>query len=698
MAENLLFRRGSIQNLDQAPIIPGAISVTTDEPGIYLDLGSTEPGSGGTNKRVRVGDFIPVDNLEALEDRLKSGEKFSTTALYYVVNKNMLLRYDGAKFVWINDFSALTAEVTELKKVDGNLQNAIDDLDTAIKAEATARGNAVEDLQDQIDGITGVSGSGVSLSSLKSALEAETAARTSADATHTRDIATNTSNIASNNAAIGELSALIGTLPSGVSQTVVAYLSGLISTETSRAQTAEAGIKSTAESALSKANTNATNLSREISRAEAAESDLDDKIDANTSLINGVRTDLTAETNRATKKEGELNSAIAGASAEIVRVENKLDTNTTNLTSDISKAQDTANSALSKANTNATNLADEITNRTTAVNNLDTKFTNANEAMGNRVGAVESRVSTAESDIVSNATAISDEEKRAKAKENELAGLIEDNADAIDQERSDRQTAINGVNETIGNVNKAVSNAEGRIGANETAIANLQAADQATTQSLNNLNTLITNEAKTARAAEKANADAITAEVTRAKAAEATLQGNINTEIGNRENAVTSAINTAKGYTDEKIADLEDQITDEIAAANSMHFKGEIKSFSDLPLTNIEGGWTYLITQAMNNHAYHIGDLLVARTDFTGTHTAGSAAQIDFWIHVPTGYSTFNEAKLAVNSGKIELQSHVGDKLGSIAVVSGCDNVVTSVTGSGTDCTINVNLVWGTFV
>ena len=143
---------------------------------------------------------------------------------------------------------------------------------------------------------------------------------------------------------------------------------------------------------------------------------------------------------------------------------------------------------------------------------------------------------------------------------------------------------------------------------------------------------------------------------------------------------------------------MEDQITDEIAAANSMYFKGEIKSFSDLPLTNIEGGWTYLITQAMNNHAYHIGDLLVARTDFTGTHTAGSAAQIDFWIHVPTGYSTFNEAKLAVNSGKIELQSHVGDKLGSIAVVSGCDNVVTSVTGSGTDCTINVNLVWGTFV
>jgi hypothetical protein len=65
--EKLLLRKGlhaDLINPSKCPIIPGAISITTDEPGIYIDLAKDNNHDG--DYRVRIGDVIVVPSLTAL--------------------------------------------------------------------------------------------------------------------------------------------------------------------------------------------------------------------------------------------------------------------------------------------------------------------------------------------------------------------------------------------------------------------------------------------------------------------------------------------------------------------------------------------------------------------------------------------------------------------------------------------------------
>ena len=90
-------------------------------------------------------------------------------------------------------------------------------------------------------------------------------------------------------------------------------------------------------------------------------------------------------------------------------------------------------------------------------------------------------------------------------------------------------------------------------------------------------------------------------------------------------------------------------INENIAAANAMTFKEtEIKSYNDLPTTDVHGGDTYVVTSRFDGK--EVGDLLIAKRDQTAADDLSTtAARRDFFIHVATGYSTFNDAKLAVN-------------------------------------------------
>ena len=118
MSEQLLLRKGLYANLSSAPITPGAISITTDEPGIYIDL---------ANDRVRIGDFITFPSLQELKDKNGNypiGETavYSEHALYYAVKENVLCKYIpedkdnnvAAHFVWINDTSELLESINTL--------------------------------------------------------------------------------------------------------------------------------------------------------------------------------------------------------------------------------------------------------------------------------------------------------------------------------------------------------------------------------------------------------------------------------------------------------------------------------------------------------------------------------------------------------------------------------------------------------
>ena len=119
MAESLLFRKGSLKGLENASLIPGAVSFTTDEPAIYLDV-----QQGDSTVRKRVGDLIVYNTMSEL---VAAGDTavgtWSTTALYYIVQGNALMKWNGSKWTQINSVSEIEAEFNKLDKVVNGYEN-----------------------------------------------------------------------------------------------------------------------------------------------------------------------------------------------------------------------------------------------------------------------------------------------------------------------------------------------------------------------------------------------------------------------------------------------------------------------------------------------------------------------------------------------------------------------------------------------
>ena len=86
---NVLFKKGLLAGLKDAPIKEGTIYVTTDERAMYLDVDAST--------RIRLGDFIEVNNIAALPS---TGANAS--ALYYASAENVLAKWSGSAWVQIN--------------------------------------------------------------------------------------------------------------------------------------------------------------------------------------------------------------------------------------------------------------------------------------------------------------------------------------------------------------------------------------------------------------------------------------------------------------------------------------------------------------------------------------------------------------------------------------------------------------------
>lgn len=205
--ESLIFRKGLQASLATLPIKPGAISITIDEPGMYVDLPANTALGHSDAYRVRIGDVITVQTLGDLanlkldalapENLSDDGGKtslagrineYSSSALYYVTGQNMLLKYNVAtgKFIWINDTTSLQEQITALGSTVSGHSTRIGDLET--KVGAAKNGNvaatglykeiedAKKDLEDQIAGIMG-GGDGLTLQSVDAAIKAEAKTR-----------------------------------------------------------------------------------------------------------------------------------------------------------------------------------------------------------------------------------------------------------------------------------------------------------------------------------------------------------------------------------------------------------------------------------------------------------------------------------------------------------------------------------------
>lgn len=148
MAQDLLrFKKGAHAGLASVAKQAGTIYVTTDEHAMYVDIDN--------DTRIRLGDFIVVDKLENLATA--PYQPYSTTALYYIVDKNALARYDGSNWIHINDISALSTSITTLQGVVGSRD-----------AEGNSSGlhAEIDNLQEQIDLLTGDAEGGTSIKTL----------------------------------------------------------------------------------------------------------------------------------------------------------------------------------------------------------------------------------------------------------------------------------------------------------------------------------------------------------------------------------------------------------------------------------------------------------------------------------------------------------------------------------------------------
>lgn len=152
-ADSLYLRKGLLANLADAPKVPGAISITTDERAMYLDLSETE--------RIRLGDFIQVANTTELYSA--KYQPYSTTALYYVEDVNGLYKYTGTAWKLINEpfvleddvnFDHINNTLNAQSQAISQINNSLTELDTAIDdvesdlADEISRANAAEQSLD----------------------------------------------------------------------------------------------------------------------------------------------------------------------------------------------------------------------------------------------------------------------------------------------------------------------------------------------------------------------------------------------------------------------------------------------------------------------------------------------------------------------------------------------------------------------
>lgn len=701
---DLLFRRGKLAGLLADDVIkPGTISITTDEPGLYLDLDANEAGDGQPAKRVRVGDFIVATSLQSLKDDALAGKKFSTHALYYSEAENMLMRYNGSTFVWINSYEDVKADVTALKSDMSTAQGDISNTSAALTQEIKDRAAADKSLQDQIDAIQGTTEDGVSLTSLKEALDAEIAARSTKDNELVGEISTINGtlseygvSISGNTDAIAAINTRLGYLPSSAGDTtIVQYFTDKIAAEETRAKAAEAANAAAAKAAddrvAAEEGTRATEVTRLTGLINTAQQTAQKGVD-----------DAAAEKTRAEAAEGELRQGIADANSDIADLRETVATNNGTASSEISGIKERLDTAEKDIDDLQRDLAAEVTNRGNAITGLRDEIIDITDNLQQSVNGLDTSLGQLGGTVENINTNLTKEITNRTEADTALGKRIDNEVSAREQADTTINGRIDGLASTVSGHGTAIAENLAAINENKDAITELGKKDAALQQLI------------------EANTQAIANEVTRADTAEKKIASDLSTaktqltdRISEVDGKVDSTATTLRG----EMSEMEESITeaytaadqallkkinDNIAVANAMTFMGEIDSFDDIPNTGTKAGDMYVVINPDLNTGWNVGDLLVIKED--GLTFASNADKINGVIHVETGYHTFNDARLVANGNKVQLQSHLGRDLGSIEVKAAADSNVTvtldnvaSSSGTGEACAITVGLAWGTF-
>jgi predicted nucleic acid-binding Zn-ribbon protein len=701
----LQFKMGTYAGLKalDAPTSAGTVYVTTDEQAMYVDI---PKGEGFA--RVRMGDVIQVKDVAELQS---FAPDYNTNALYYVIDKNALMKYtgDGSTHSW-KQINSVEAVDTLIKEVG----EKVDELEIVINANTTAIGTAAKDGKPG----TGLIGRAETLEA------ADEAIKDRLDVVEPK---------------VETLEDKVGSKAEG---------------DTSEATLFErvAANKAAAEAAQSKADTNETNIAN-----------LTKTVNTNVTDIAGLKQADTAMTGRVDGIEDRVEANETAIGSKVAD-----DKSTKSLYARVYDNEVAAAAAQTTADANELAIGelsgvvgDSTKGLVKAVADLQTADTN----MGTRVDGIEDRVEANETAIGEKATGdtntkslyaraydnqVAAKNAQDKADANELAisalnGVVGDEKEGLVKDVADLKAADVTINAALGT--KADSaDSQGTAFARIASVANKVGTAEDGASATGSVYARIKQNVADIDAVEKGvsdNALAIAGVKTTAEGAAAQAATNktdiagLTTRIGNAEGAataLTTRVATAEGEIDalqetvkgisanavdianinKKLAgigenetvvdkiealgeDLSAEIVEKINAANAMNYISGINEYANLPTAEVKAGDTYVVltgfNQTINGESvrFDAGDLLVAAG--TEDKTTGFITSGLEWNHVKTGYVAAHEATLAGEDNKIKLTSHLGTQLGQVEFVSANENLKVSVTGNK----VTLGFEWGTF-
>ena len=678
---NLILKKGSFDDFklkvkDANAAVEGALYFTEDEGGLYLGAkdGKVVRIQGTVHQYATLTDFA-------------EGTKppYSTDVVYFIAEKDALVRYNGTKWVQLNTPASVTeAMQTSINTLTDNVATNAEN----IQKNVTAIAGLNTDLTGKINDLTGrmTTAEGAIATKAESSVVEGLAGRLD---TAEDNISTNADDIAdikealTGKAAAADLEALTGRVSKN--ETDIAGLRTDVDAKASqddfntlkgRVDTAEDNIEANGEliaghtTAIEKNTTDIGNLTtavgtkadasalQELAGVVATKAAADDV----TAIGNRVSTIEDTLPDKVDKVDGKGLSTNDFTDALMSKLEGIAE-GATNVTVDAELSDSSENPVQNKAiASKLTEMSGTLTSHGDAIDDIyDTmatddeveairsdlqgKINEINAALGGDENgkSVDARLSALEGDNVTNKAAIEDHGTRI--------GTLEDNV----------STLTDALNAEDGLVSK--------IEAAEDAIEALQTQTGTNTSDISTLNTKV------------ATAEA---DIDKLEAADVTITTRINTVEDNLEEAIEQ-VGKDIDAAEEALTEL---INNKILAANAMTYKGKVNGTTDLPTEDVSVGDTYVVISNFGD--YKVGDLLIA-DGIEGEN--GIIGEIT-WDHVPTGYSDTHESSLVVEDNSISLRDFADKDLGTVVIKSASENIV--ITTENTN-EITMTLQWGTF-
>ena len=720
MAELLNFRRGELaglKNITPSASTVGTVYVTTDEQAMYIDTYVKNKTTNAEEiKRIRLSDIIQIDSYAQWQ---QMPPPYSSSALYYIIEQNALLKYigDGTNHSWkqINSTSDIQADLTNLTTRVTNAETNITQLGTRVGTVETAIGNASNPADGTIrKRLNDIEAEQITQNDRLTATEevanaAKDAIGTTGDtasasgslyariAQNKKDIATNTSSITSINGKLGEKN---DPKDKDTAFGRIKALEEANVSDDSRLDSLETAVGSAGQEASATGS-----LYQRVKKNAADISGLTTKVNTNTSDITSIKTQLTGIGNKNTEQDNLIsglrtdlgtNDKTDGSTAfsRIAALENASSTQGTDV-SDLKTAvqqlkdkNDTQDGLISGNSSAITTLSGKVDGNTSKINTNTSNITN-----------LQTRMTTAEGDI--------------DALENLTTNLRNDlgtkpaNGKTAFESIAQNTTDIGKLNTSFTTLNGDVQDHESRITENEKDISALETSlgnkDQAASATGSAYQRIKQNAADISALAGRVTTNE--GNISKNTTDIGTLKSNLTTLQSN--SATKAELKEVKDDLAQVEQDLLDNINDKIVAANAMEYQKTVNTYAELPTTNVKVGYTYVAGHDFympsgspyDSKKVHAGDLIIA----TGTEDSSTGfitAATLYWDVIDTGYTTLHENKI-VDAGNnvLKLQSYTGADLSSITF-TGTGAARVAVTHSDTAAvtnTVTVSLEWDTF-